>query len=597
MESFNEAVDGFSERFQDFMQSMSSLLKPTTSRATATTVVLGGVLMIALMVALFKEDLSSSMSFSPLSAAHSCADTRDVLNVGTDKCEANNPWVLAFLRREGWASCPGDMAGLHILAANQDSVGRYWYPVSATPEVKGLYQSCFPVCATVEDEYDSKTGMCHVRNEAAIIWMLGEGQWCSNTHRGAAILSSQSKKGLGLTYPPSESDTMRDFYTTCTTSCAMGDGLSADGNHCIVANSDALSYLTSGIGSCDGRGEGLQSIGHTQDVGFYYPKQHGAVVEAWYLTCKQAKSQAGSAAHSSMMSGVTAPPTTIFFPYPSSVSLNSVVICNYSGKKYYYEGKVEGVKHAVEPVELDGECTSFPLSDACQDNICWNRGTVAPCKSAHCHTTSATDVNAGIVVVPGGGAGRSDCHALCTAAQAQCETATLVIIAPAHCATVQILPMLISQLDATLDFPKPFTNLPKVTFPYPLNPDATSIFICNYSGQDFWFSTDDSTQTAWENAAGHMLVKPISRGGSCAVITTGESTWTRGYIAPCDAGETECKKSKGAEVHAGVNVINGEAEGVALCSVECHAAADMCQTATVVFLSPVKCDRVHVTTK
>ena len=50
------------------------------------------------------------------------------------------------------------------------------------------------------------------------------------------------------------------------------------------------------------------------------------------------------------------------------------------------------------------------------------------------------------------------------------------------------------------------------------------------------------------------------------------------------------------EVHAGVNVVNAGKAGQGLCTVECRADKDTCRTTTVVFISPVKCDKVHVST-
>ena len=187
--------------------------------------------------------------------------------------------------------------------------------------------------------------------------------------------------------------------------------------------------------------------------------------------------------------------------------------------------------------------------------------------------------------------------------------------------------------------------LPKLVFPYPTQwnpyPGAkprgltdTTITICNWSGHSYWYSTGDSTDEAWKHGnstmprcdpcgvcsqarsdldcacggaldcacggapgAASTLVKPLGKGSSkCVVINTDELSWRRGYVAPCGGGETDCARASAQEVHAGVNVVNAQKAGQALCTVECLAETDVCRTTTVVFISPAKCDKVHVAT-
>jgi len=151
--------------------------------------------------------------------------------------------------------------------------------------------------------------------------------------------------------------------------------------------------------------------------------------------------------------------------------------------------------------------------------------------------------------------------------------------------------------------------LPKLVFPYPTQwqpyPGAssqgltdTTITICNWSGHDYWFSTGDSTDEAWKHGAASTVVKPLGKNSNtkCIVINTSELSWRRGYVAPCSAGETDCARASAQEVHAGVNVVNPPKAGQGLCTVECQAETDVCRTTTVVFISPAKCDKVHVAT-
>jgi hypothetical protein len=80
----------------------------------------------------------------------------------------------------------------------------------------------------------------------------------------------------------------------------------------------------------------------------------GPVVEAWYLTCKRsapssrsassasrgASTQANAkAAYSKAVSGSKPPKKSlnVMFPYPKEASARDVLICNYSGKRYYYQ--------------------------------------------------------------------------------------------------------------------------------------------------------------------------------------------------------------------------------------------------------------------
>uniref|UniRef100_A0A7S4HBQ3 Uncharacterized protein n=1 Tax=Guillardia theta TaxID=55529 RepID=A0A7S4HBQ3_GUITH len=294
----------------------------------------------------------------------------------------------------------------------------------------------------------------------------------------------------------------------------------------------------------------------------------------------------------------------ILFPYPKRADRMSITLCNYADRTYFYKGGKKGSeKVAVPSVGVGEACMSIPLDQACKDEVCWERGAVAPCETRSCFLNSAKAVTAGISVVSSG-QGSAVCTVVCTASKAECKTTTAVYIAPAHCAYVQVLP---SAVDL-VEFPAPYDSMAKVVFPYPtkwkpgpgsstrkLSP--TTISICNWGYEDYWFSTGDSTDEAWKHGAGHVLVKPIGRGtDGCVVVNAEQLSWKRGYIAPCPSGEASCARILAQEVHAGVNVVNPTEAGQALCNVECASDASVCKTTTVILISPVKCDKVHVAT-
>uniref|UniRef100_A0A7S0ERX5 Uncharacterized protein n=1 Tax=Hanusia phi TaxID=3032 RepID=A0A7S0ERX5_9CRYP len=294
----------------------------------------------------------------------------------------------------------------------------------------------------------------------------------------------------------------------------------------------------------------------------------------------------------------------ILFPYPKGADKMSITLCNFADRTYYYKGGKRGSEKVALPSVGVGEtCMSIPLDQACKDEVCWERGAVAPCETRSCFLNSAKAVTAGISVVSSG-QGSAVCTVICTAPKAECKTMTTVYIAPAHCSYVQVLP---SAVDL-VEFPAPYNNMPKVVFPYPTKwkpgPESstrklspTTISICNWGYEDYWFSTGDSTDEAWKHGAGHVLVKPIGRGGEgCVVVNAEELSWKRGYIAPCPSGESSCARILAQEVHAGVNVVNPAEAGQALCNVECASDSSVCKTTTVILISPVKCDKVHVAT-
>lgn len=289
--------------------------------------------------------------------------------------------------------------------------------------------------------------------------------------------------------------------------------------------------------------------------------------------------------------GVLTSGSEVLFPYPKQAGSKSVVICNYSGKKYFWGKSGQGDK-AIEDVKKGEECTTIPLEETCSDSVCWHRGWVSPCRSQSCFKGSAREVNAGIDVVNSGG-GKGVCTVICTAGKDLCKTNTVVFIAPMHCTYVQVVHSALS----IVDFPAPYQNLPKITFPYPRPAlDGTSIYICNYSGDEYFFSTNDKDRQSWMDSPGHAFIKPITHGEACTLIKTSVSSWRRGFIAPCKQDRKDCFTERAQEVHAGVNVVNSAGAGQALCTIECAAMADVCKTATVVMISPAHCDKVHVAT-
>ena len=398
----------------------------------------------------------------------------------------------------------------------------------------GAYGGLGAVCATDDDVYHSASQMCVVRNAIAksapptsisppfrqplstrlswvlcgtetswcmdSMWLRGQGQQCSTRNKGSKVItkSSDDERQNAFVYPPNYAKDVRAFYGTCVATCALGDSLSPDGVHCKVKFRPALNFFEMGDGRCRSDAPGMQSISNTEDGGYYYPMSHGPMVQAWYRTCVQARSAAapgGRGRSSSALSrtgssgiagggagtqrsarGALQTGSEVLFPYPSEAGSGSVVICNYSGKRYYW-GKSGIGDTAVESVEKGGRCTAMPLEEACSDSVCWHRGWVSPCKSQSCFKGSARQVNAGIDVVSSGG-GKGVCTVICTAEKDMCKTSTVVYIAPLHCTYVQVVHSSLS----IIDFPPPYENLPKITFPYPRpSLDGTSIYICNYS--------------------------------------------------------------------------------------------------------------------
>jgi len=279
--------------------------------------------------------------------------------------------------------------------------------------------------------------------------------------------------------------------------------------------------------------------------------------------------------------------TQIIFPYPSQTSLTSIVICNYAGEDYWYQGKETGKEIHIPSVKMGDTCKSIPLSEACKDSSCWQRGNVKPCSAAE--SCTERQITAGVNVISGGG-GSSTCIIRCPNSKLMCQAATAVFISPADCEDVKVIP----QSSTTSLFPAPYSNLPLLAFPYPSNIKPSSVAICNHSGKRYWYSWDDSTETQWLHGPGHTMIPPLQPGEKCLEVETALS-WHRGFIAPCPKTEKECFRQNVRSVVAGVNVLHASQSGQAACVVHCNAAVDTCRTASVVMISPSKCERVRVT--
>jgi hypothetical protein len=195
----------------------------------------------------------------------------------------------------------------------------------------------------------------------------------------------------------------------------------------------------------------------------------GPVVEAWYLTCKRsapssrsassasrgASTQANAkAAYSKAVSGSKPPKKSlnVMFPYPKEASARDVLICNYSGKRYYYQGAKEGAGLvSIESMAVGDKCHAVGLAQACASADCWRRGHVAPCETGMCFAGSRKAVTAGITVVSTG-EGSAVCTVVCMGTADECKTNSVVYISPAHCAYVQVLPT----QTQVVDFPPPY---------------------------------------------------------------------------------------------------------------------------------------------
>ena len=621
---------GMSRAFSWLVRCLAALQCVCPAQRPSIRNIITPVLVCAAVMCIIFISVTRSSSANPwqqLPASAECADPQDVLTPSTGLCKASNVWALAYLEGKGYSECGKGLPGVDVLRENQDSSNNYWYPYSQRDKVRQVYRSCTPICATQDDTYHSQSQMCIVRNPVARMWLAGYGQKCDSSSRGATFISKASTEGNGITakskapvyiYAPINAWSVGKFYMTCKPTCALGDTLMKDNVHCNVKDGDALAFFGDGNERCLNKGPGVSSISNTKDAGFYYPQKMGPVIQAWYLTCKRGAGGGGAggggggdtttkAAYSRAVAGDAARPPSkalnIMFPYPKEASADVVQICNYSGKRYYYQGGKEAAGMVtVESLNVGNKCQSIALADACASEDCWRRGHVAPCETGLCFVGSRKAVTAGITLVSTGD-GAAVCTVVCMGTADACKTNSVVYISPAHCAYVQVLPT----QTQVVDFPAPYDYLPKLVFPYPtewtpfgggkaVGLTDTTITICNWSGHNYWFSTGDDTEEAWKHGAAATMVKALGKDGNnkCVVIKTAEESWRRGYVAPCADGETVCARAAAQEVHAGVNVVNPSKGGVGLCTVECEASTDVCRTTTVVFISPAKCDKVHV---
>jgi len=278
---------------------------------------------------------------------------------------------------------------------------------------------------------------------------------------------------------------------------------------------------------------------------------------------------------------------SIAFPYPADASLSAILICNHAGKPYYFVGEMGGEAHVIEPVMMGGQCTAIPITAACKDASCFRRGTLRPCADGHC---AMREVTAGVNIISQG-TGSGICTVDCPLTTLMCRAATVAFISPVNCQSVSEH----TGSHVAPRFEPPYSVLPLMQFPYPQSAlKPSSVIVCNYSPQSYWYTWDDSSESKWKDGPGHALVAPLRPAQPCQMVETALS-WHRGFVAPCPKGEAACFMSHVKSVTAGVNVLYPPGEGQSTCTVHCNAAIDVCKTASVVVISPTRCERVQVT--
>jgi hypothetical protein len=287
-----------------------------------------------------------------------------------------------------------------------------------------------------------------------------------------------------------------------------------------------------------------------------------------------------------------------------------MVVCNYMGKPYTFTGEDElpistsGAtgKYIVKinPVQIGEMCTTIPMAKTCESSTCWKRGTING-------GDGAKQITAGVNVISRISAGESVCTVRCPSSRLLCEAQTVVFIAPVHCRQVKVLPSTEPDPEARLApaqdrLINPYHALPSVNFPYPGGVAPTTVTICNYASEAYWYSWDDSTEKQWEQGPGHRSIPPLTdRSKACVQVETAVS-WHRGFVAPCPKDQAACYKQNVRSITAGVNLIDpvgvpghGLSGLSGECRVECTAAVSVCETATVVYIAPARCAQVQVT--
>lgn len=126
-----------------------------------------------------------------------------------------------------------------------------------------------------------------------------------------------------------------------------------------------------------------------QDGGQYYTVENGALVQDWYSTCSAQRMDStirGAAAEKALQAipqksripDTSAGGAEVVFPYPRTASPTRVMICNYSGKDYWWSRSKAGVSSGGELVRIPSVvagsgCASVDLAEACSDRSCWER--------------------------------------------------------------------------------------------------------------------------------------------------------------------------------------------------------------------------------
>lgn len=325
-----------------------------------------------------------------------------------------NKYAYAFLLKHDWVVCAPNMPAAKLLRSSEDGYGNFWYRSSDRHEVRRFYGTCVPTCADEADTFHSSKQACLVGNDLARVWLQGNGQHCDQgTAGGAGILRESQAIGDGnFWYKPEMAGHVRSFYSSCQTTCALGD-TSLDDQHCQVMNQKAVRYLKgSSSVSCDTTSPGRSAISSDEAAGTYwYSQNSGPAVEAWYTSCMSQPDPALSSAPPPTV----APDGKLSFPYPQEASADTATLCNFSGQTYWFStgdetfddwSRDQGNMY-VPPLNHGEPCVTVagvkckPIEGIQAMHL--HCGFVAPCQGAKCDTSDAKAIQGGISVINGRG--------------------------------------------------------------------------------------------------------------------------------------------------------------------------------------------------
>ena len=91
--------------------------------------------------------------------------------------------------------------------AGEDKFGNFWYGTEKREEVREFYQTCVPTCAGGVDVFDSSKSACMVSNQKAIVFLAGQGAFCTEGTAGERAILSESKQVRAHTHTPSTTPT------------------------------------------------------------------------------------------------------------------------------------------------------------------------------------------------------------------------------------------------------------------------------------------------------------------------------------------------------------------------------------------------------